>query len=131
MYEAVLGLLVKAIDPLYKWFNENLLVHFMTFGKEFGAVVIFISAVAFLLITVYFIMKQAKRLPKHYVLEVYDQDDKLVVIPELRVAFATYQAAASFAEFYARLYKGKYRFKLIGIKDKISVSRFLQHSSRP
>ena len=131
MYEAILGVMLRAIDPLYKWFNENLLVHFMTFGKEFGAVVIFISAVAFLLITVYFIMKQAKKLPKHYVLEAHDQDDKLVVIPELRVAFATYQAAASYAEYYASLYKGEYRFKLIGVKDKISISGFLQHTRRP
>ena len=126
MYEAILGLVLKAVDPLYKWFSDNLLVHFMTFGKEFGTVVVFISAVAFLLITMYLIIRQAKRLPKRYVLEAYNQDGKSIVIPELRVAFATYQAAASYAEFYARLYEGKFKFKLHGVKDKISVSGFLK-----
>ena len=64
----------------------------MTFGKEFGAVLVFISAVAFLLITVYFVMKQARKLPRRYVLEALDQEGKRTLIPELRVTFATYQA---------------------------------------
>jgi hypothetical protein len=125
MYEAILGLMLKAIDPLYKWISENMVVHFLAFGKEFGAVIVFISAIVFLLITMYLIMKQAKRLPNRYVLETYDQDGKSIVIPELRIVFATYQAAASYAEFYSKLYEGKYRFKLVGVKDKISVSGLL------
>ena len=123
MYEAIVGLLLKSIDPLYKWLSENLLAHIMTFGKEFGAVVVFVSAVAFLLITMYFIMKQAKRLPRHYVLETFDRDGKKMVIPELRISFSTYQAAASYAEFYTKLYEDRCRFKLLGIKDNISILR--------
>jgi hypothetical protein len=123
MYEAVVSLLIKSIDPLYKWLSENLLAHIMTFGKEFGAVVVFVSAVAFLLITVYFIMKQAKRLPRRYVLETFDQDGKRTVIPELRIAFATYPAAASYAEFYTKLYDDKFKFKLLGVKDNVSILR--------
>jgi len=125
MYEAFVGLLLKGIDPLYKWLSENFLAHILTFGKEFGAVLIFISAVVFLLITVYFIMKQARKLPRRYVLEALDQEGKRILIPELRVTFATYQAAASYAEFYTKLYEDKYKFKLIGIKDKISIVRRL------
>jgi hypothetical protein len=123
MYEAVVNLLIKSIDPLNKWLSENLLAHIMTFGKEFGAVVVFVSAVAFLLITVYFIMKQAKRLPRRYFLETFDQDGKRTVIPELRIAFATYAAAASYAEFYTKLYEGKFKFRLLGVKDNISILR--------
>lgn len=126
MYEAIVSLFFKGIDPLYKWLSENLLAHILAFSKEFGAIVVFISAVAFLLITVYFIMKQAKRLPKRYMLEAYDQDGKLIVIPELRVMFATYQAATSYAEFYTKLFEDKYKFKPLGIKDNISI---LKHSS--
>jgi hypothetical protein len=125
LYEAIVGLLLKSIDPLYKWISENLLAHVLTFGKEFGAVVVFISAVVFLLITVYFIMKQAKRLPKRYVLETFDQFGKKVVIPELRVTFGTYQAAASYADFYTKLYEYKYKFRLLGIRDSISILRRL------
>ncbi len=121
MYDAILGLLFKNIDLLYKWLSENLLAHILTFSKEFGAVVVFVSAVAFLLITVYFIMKQAKKLPSRYVLEAFDQDGKKTVIPELRVVFTTYQAAASYAEFYTKLYEDKYKFRLLGIRDTISI----------
>jgi hypothetical protein len=125
MYEAIISILFKSIDLLYKWLSENFLSHVMAFGKEFGAVLVFISAVVFLLITVYFIMKQAKRLPRRYELEALDQEGKRVLIPELRVTFVTYQAAASYAEFYTKLYEDKYKFKLIGIKDKISIVRRL------
>jgi hypothetical protein len=121
MYEAIVGLFFKSIDPLFKWLSENLLAHIMTFGKEFGAVVVFLSAVVFLLITVYFIMKQAKRLPNRYMLETFDQNGKKTVIPELRVSFSTYQAAASYAEFYGELYKYKYKFMPLGIGNKISI----------
>ncbi len=123
MYDVIVSLFFKSIEISYKWLNENLVSHVLTFSKEFGAVMVFLSAVAFLLIMVYFIMKQARRLPRRYVLETFDRDGKRKVIPELRVTFVTFQAAASYAEFYTRLYEGKYKFKLLGIKDNISVAR--------
>jgi hypothetical protein len=125
MYEAIVSLFFKSIDLLYKWISENFIAHILTFSKEFGAVVIFISAVIFLLITIYFVMKQAKRLPKRYFLETFDQNGIRTVIPELRVTFATYQAAASYAEFYTKLYKEKYKFKLLGLKENFSTLRRL------
>ena len=92
MYEAIVSVFFKSIDLLYKWISENFIAHVLTFSKEFGAVVIFISAVIFLLITIYFVLKQAKRLPKRYFLETFDQNGIRTEIPELRVTFATYQA---------------------------------------
>ena len=125
MYEAIVSLFLKSIDLLYKWISENFIAHVLTFSKEFGAVVVFISAVIFLLITIYFVLKQAKRLPKRYFLETFDQNGIRTVIPELRVTFATYQAAASYAEFYTKLYKEKYKFKLLGLKENFSTLRRL------
>ena len=125
MYEAIVSLFFKSIDLLYKWISENFIAHVLTFSKEFGAVVIFLSAVIFLLITIYFVLKQAKRLPKRYFLETFDQNGVRTVIPELRVTFATYQAAASYAEFYTKLYKEKYKFKLLGLKENFSTLRRL------
>jgi hypothetical protein len=125
MYEAIVSVFFKSIDLLYKWISENFIAHVMTFSKEFGAVVIFISAVIFLLITIYFVLKQAKRLPKRYFLETFDQNGIRTVIPDLRVTFATYQAAASYAEFYTKLYKEKYKFKLLGLKENFSILRHL------
>ena len=121
MYDAIISLFFKSIEPLYRWFSENLFAHLMTFSKEFGALVVFVSAVAFLLITIYFVMKQAKKLPERYLVETFDQDGKKTVIPDLRVTFGTYQAAASYAEFYTKLYKYKYKFRLLGIKDNVST----------
>ena len=121
MYEAIVSVFFKSIDLLYKWISENFIAHVLTFSKEFGAVVIFISAVIFLLITIYFVLKQAKRLPKRYFLETFDQNGNRTVIPELRVTFTTYQAAASYAEFYTKLYKEKYKFKLLGLKENFST----------
>jgi hypothetical protein len=125
MYEAIVSVFFKSIDLLYKWISENFIAHVLTFSKEFGAVVIFISAVIFLLITIYFVLKQAKRLPKRYFLETFDHNGIRTVIPELRVTFATYQAAASYAEFYTKLYKEKYKFKLLGLKENFSILRRL------
>lgn len=127
MYEPIVSLFFKTIEPLYRWFSENLFAHLMTFSKEFGALIVFVSAVAFLLITIYFVMKQAKKLPRRYVLETFDQDGKKTVIPELRITFGTYQAAASYAEFYTKLYKYKYKFKLLGIKDNFATLGRLNH----
>ena len=125
MYDAIVSLFFKSIEPLYRWFSENLFAHIMTFSKEFGALVVFVSAVAFLLITIYFVMKQAKKLPERYVVETFDQDGKKTVIPDLRVTFGTYQAAASYADFYTKLYEYKYKFRLLGIRDSISILRRL------
>jgi hypothetical protein len=120
-------LLFKSVEPLYRWFSEDLFAHLMTFSKELGTLVIFISAVAFLLITVYLVMKQAKRLPQRYVLETFDQDGMKIVIPELRIKFGTYQAAASYADMYTKLYKHKYQFRLLGVRDNISTLGRLHH----
>ena len=125
MYEAIVSVFFKSIDLLYKWISENFIAHVLTFSKEFGAVIVFISAVIFLLITIYFVLKHAKRLPKRYFLETFDQNGIRTVIPELRVTFATYQAAASYAEFYTKLYKEKYKFKLLGLKENFSTLRRL------
>ena len=127
MYEPIVSLFLKSIEPFYRWFSENLFAHLMTFSREFGALVVFVSAVVFLLITVYFVMKQAKKLPKSYVLETIDQDGKKIVIQELRITFGTYQVAASYAEMYTKLYKYKYKFRLLGIRNNFSTLGRLKH----
>jgi hypothetical protein len=127
MYEPIVSLFFKSVEPVNRWFTENLFAHFMAFSREFGALVVFVSAVAFLLIAIYFVMKEARKLPKRYVLETFDQNGKNTVIPELRVTFATYQAAASYAVMYTKLYKYRYKFRLLGVKDNFfSVGR-LRH----
>jgi hypothetical protein len=123
VYDEIVGALLRSVDPSFRWINENLLTHTLTFIKEFGTIIAFISAVIFLLISVYLIMKQARKLPNRYVIETFNLEGKRVEIPGLRVTFSTYQAAASYAQFYTTLHEGKYRFKLLGVRDNISVLR--------
>ena len=125
MYDVIASMFFKGIEFLYRWLNENLLSHILAFSKEFGGVIIFISAVIFLLIAVYLIMKQARRLPSAYMIETFDTYGNRTIIPELRVRFNTYQAAASYAQFYTSSYKDRYKFRVIGLKDKISIIRSL------
>jgi hypothetical protein len=121
MYDLIVSLFFRGIDFSYKWLDENFLTHILNFAKEFGSVMVMISAVAFLLLAVYLIMRQVKKLPRRYVIEALDMYGNRVAIPELRVIFTTYQAAASYAQFYTELYREMYQFKLRGIKDNISV----------
>jgi hypothetical protein len=123
MYDLIVSLFLKGLDFSYKWLDENLISHILNFTKEFGSVLVMISAIVFLLVAVYLIMRQVRKLPRRYVIEAFDIYGNRIVIPELRVAFTTYQAAASYAQFYSGLYKEMYKFKLLGIKDKISVMR--------
>jgi hypothetical protein len=123
MYELIVSLFLRGIDFSYRWLDENFLTHIINFTKEFGSVMVMISAVIFLLFAVYLIMRQVRKLPKRYVIEAFDMYGNRTVIPELRVTFTTYQAAASYAEFYSELYREKYQFKLLGIKENISLLR--------
>ena len=125
MYDVIASLFIKGIEFSYKWLNENMLAHISTFSKEFGAIIVFISAVIFLLIAVYLVMKQARRLPSAYIIETFDTDGNQTIIPELRVKFHTYQAAASYAQFYASTYRGRYKFRVVGMKDNIPIIRSL------
>lgn len=123
MYELIVSLFLRGLDFSYKWLDENLITHILNFSKEFGNVIVMISAIIFLLVAVYLIMRQVRKLPRRYVIEAFDIYGNRTVIPELRVNFTTYQAATSYAQFYSELYKERYKFKLLGIKDKISVMR--------
>jgi hypothetical protein len=123
MYDLIVSLFLKGIEFSYKWLEENLITHILNFSKEFGSVIVMISAIIFLLVAVYLIMRQVRKLPRRYVIEAFDIYGNRTVIPELRVNFTTYQAATSYVQFYSELYKEMYKFKLLGIKDKISVMR--------
>jgi hypothetical protein len=123
MYDLIVSLFLKGLDFSYKWLEENMITHILNFSKEFGSVIVMISAIIFLLVAVYLIMRQVRKLPRRYVIEAFDIYGNRTVIPELRVNFTTYQAATSYAQFYSELYKEMYKFKLLGIKDKISVIR--------
>ena len=50
-------------------------------------------------------------------MEVVDIYGQKVTPDGLRLAFKTYEAAESYAQFYRDIYNGQYKFRIIGVKD--------------
>ena len=59
-------------------------------------------------------MKQLKKLPKFYVIEIEDIYGKKAAVDGLRINFTTFAAAKSYAHFYSDLYGEQYKFRIIG-----------------
>ncbi|HEX6378413.1 MAG TPA: hypothetical protein VFZ60_04970 [Nitrososphaeraceae archaeon] len=76
----------------------------MTTAKSLEYVIVFCCAILFLLITVYITLRQARKLPKSYIVEVVDVDGQQVTPDGLRLVFRTYDVAESFAQFYRDSY---------------------------
>ena len=69
------------------------------------------------MITVYITIRQARKLPKSYIVEVVDVNGQKVTPDGLRLVFRTYDVAESFAQFYRDSYNEQYRFCVNGVKD--------------
>ncbi|HKZ61290.1 MAG TPA: hypothetical protein VJZ68_02575 [Nitrososphaera sp.] len=75
-------------------------------------------AVIFVLITVAMTIRQLRRLPKSYFIEIVDLDGRKTTVDGLRQIFSTYEAAESYARFYRKMYDRQYTFKVIGSKER-------------
>ncbi len=89
----------------------------MTTAKSFEYVIVFCCVILFLLITIYITLRQARKLPKSYIVEVVDVNGQKVTPDGLRLVFKTYDAAESYAQFYRDSYNRQYRFCVNGVKD--------------
>ncbi|HEX7208709.1 MAG TPA: hypothetical protein VF233_11040 [Nitrososphaeraceae archaeon] len=94
-----------------------MLVYIVTTAKSFEYVIVFCCAILFLLITVYITLRQARKLPKSYIVDVVDVNGKKVTPDGLRLVFRTYDVAESFAQLYRDSYNGQYGFCVNGVKD--------------
>jgi hypothetical protein len=117
LFEVVVSIFVRASASIFKWLDQNMLFYFLTALKNFEYVIVFCCAILFLLITVYITLRQARKLPKSYIVEVVDVNGQKVTPDGLRVVFRTYDAAESFAQFYRDSYSTQYKFRVIGVKD--------------
>ena len=73
-----------------------------------------LTVVAFLLIIIYMTIKQLKKLPKFYTIEIEDIYGNRATIDGLRTNFTTFAAAKSYAHFYSNLYGMQYKFRIVG-----------------
>jgi hypothetical protein len=85
--------------------------------------IIVIAVTSFLLFNLFLTIKYLRKPPKYYVIEIVDTYGNKAAIEGLRMLFATYDAAESYARFYQDIYKDQYKFRVIGHKEKTSGIR--------
>jgi hypothetical protein len=110
----IIRTLVIAIGFAYRWLEQNVISYILNFVRGFEHVLLLVSVIAFLLIIIYVMIKQVKRLPKSYVIEIEDVFGEKTNIDGLRLSFRTYSAAKSYSEFYSKVYKKQYNFRVVG-----------------
>jgi hypothetical protein len=66
-------------------------------------------------------IRQAKTLPLSYAILILDNHGKKIILPELRLNFRKYEVAESYAQFYRDMYGQQYKFRVIGLRNKIGV----------
>ena len=116
LFEFVVSIFVKVSASIFKWLDQNMLVYILTTAKNFEYIIVFCCAILFLLITVFITLRQARKLPKSYIVEVVDIYGQKVTPDGLRLVFKTYDAAESYAQFYRDSYNRQYKFRVIGVK---------------
>jgi hypothetical protein len=107
-------IVIRLISFSSRWFEEYVINNFLEFVKSFEHVLMVLTVVAFFLIIIYMTMKQLKKLPRFYVIEIEDIYGKRTVIDGLRINFTTFAAAKSYAHFYSNLYGEQYKFRIVG-----------------
>ena len=94
----------------------------MKFVKDSKHIVILIAATIFLLITMFITIRQVKRLPLSYTIQILDEHGEKIILPDLRLNFRKYEVAESYAQFYRDMYgQQQYKFRVIGLRKEIAV----------
>lgn len=109
--------LIVVFNIVYTCLNQNLLIHIINFVKGFESAIIVIAAILFLLISVAITLRNVKKLPNSYVIEIFDLYGKKTSINGLRQVFARYDAAESYARFYCETYREQYKFRVVGKRN--------------
>lgn len=117
LFDLIISIFVKMFGITYKWVDQNMISSIFNFLKTFEYAIIICCAIVFLLVTVFIMLRQARELPKSYIVEVMDVYGQKVAPEGLRLVFATYDAAESYAHLYRSIYSEQYKFRVIGLKD--------------
>ena len=68
------------------------------------------------LLVAFLLIRQAKKLPKYYVIQIVDIFGRSIILDDLRVNFISCDAAESYSQFYCALFGEQYRFRVTGSK---------------
>ena len=116
IFDSIIETSVRFGSLLYRWFEQYVINYFVNFGKGFEQVFVMITIITFLLLSVFLLIRQAKKLPKYYFIEIVDIFGRSIILDDLRVNFSTHDAAESYSHFYSALFGEQYRFRVTGFK---------------
>lgn len=122
MIEFVGLIVIRSLLLFSKWIEEYIINNVLEFVKGFEHVLMVLTVVAFFLIIIYMTMKQLKKLPKYYVIEIEDIYGNEAAVDGLRINFTTFTAAKSYAQFYTNLYGQQYKFRIVGRNRLLNYS---------
>lgn len=122
MIEFVGIVVIRLLLLVSKWIEEYVINNVLEFVKGFEHVLMVLTVVAFFLIIIYMTMKQLKKLPKYYVIEIEDIYGNEAAVDGLRINFMTFTAAKSYAQFYTNLYGQQYKFRIVGRNRLLNYS---------
>ncbi len=122
MIEFVGIVVIRLLLLVSKWIEEYVINNVLEFVKGFEHVLMVLTVVAFFLIIIYMTMKQLKKLPKYYVIEIEDIYGNEAAVDGLRINFTTFTAAKSYAQFYTNLYGQQYKFRIVGRNRLLNYS---------
>ena len=114
LFGTIAAILMQSFGLTYSWLYDYVVSPFLAFTRGFEFAIIFIAAALFFAMSVFMLLKQAKKLPKSYVVEIVDVYGEKVSVDGVRQIFSTHEAAES----YARMYRDnlpQYKFRVIGI----------------
>ena len=114
----ILGLFTRFSSESYRVLDQYLVTNFFAFIKGFEVAIFMTIAIIILLIAVGTALRQLKRLPKSYFIEITDLTGRKAKVEGLRQIFSTYEAAESYARFYGKLYERQYTFKVVGSRER-------------
>ena len=114
VFGSFISIFVVLFGLTYKWLEQNVINSFLNFIKGFEQAYVLATVVAFLLITIYIVVKHLRSMPKSYVIEIVDLFGNRVFVDGLRSIFSTYDVAKSYSDFYTSLYGKQFKFRVFG-----------------
>ena len=114
--KALLAAPTAAILVTYSWLYQNVASPLGAFAKDFEFAAICTITVIFIMVSMVIMLRQARKLPKSYEVEIIDVYGQKVSIDGVRQVFRTYDAAESYARMYRQNFS-QYRFKVIGQQE--------------
>lgn len=118
----IAAIIMQSFGLTYSWLYDYVVSPFLAFTRGFEFAIIFIAAALFFAMSVFMLLKQAKKLPRSYVVEIVDVYGEKVSVDGVRQVFSTHEAAES----YARMYRDnmpQYKFRVVGITQGSAAAK--------